>query len=117
MFLLVDGRRRERWPPLPGRRRRALSLVGAPAPGSGPYGTMTSSPPPPAAPNTGGVVRLYLVLTAAALVLFLVLRVLAPWLVSRHDDLSLAAAVVLVLACPVVAFLAARTAVRAWRRR
>lgn len=61
------------------------------------------------------LVRLYLLLAATLLGLILVLRVIAPDLVSRHDDASLVLAVILVLACPLALFWVVREAWRIWR--
>ncbi|MBE7218325.1 MAG: hypothetical protein INR64_07635 [Caulobacteraceae bacterium] len=76
------------------------------------------APPPALRPvrrGFAGLVRLYLLLAATLVALVLVLRVIAPALVSAHSDVALALAALLLLACPVALLWVAREAVRIWR--
>lgn len=44
----------------------------------------------------------FLLIAATALLLFLILQVVAPWLVDLHQTLALALAAALLVACPLV---------------
>lgn len=64
----------------------------------------------------GYAIRAFLQVAATALILFVILRVAAPALVSRHDDLSLWLAGALLLACPLVLIQATYSIWTGWRR-
>lgn len=69
----------------------------------------------PTPARRAALVRTYLVICGAGAWLFLVLAVIAPWLVSLHDDAALWLAAGLLLSLPVLALYAVALARRAWR--
>ena len=78
------------------------------------------APPPALRPVRRGfaeLARLYLLLAATLVGLVLVLRVIAPALVSAHSDVGLALAAILLLACPLALLWVVREARRIWRAR
>jgi hypothetical protein len=61
------------------------------------------------------VVLVFLQTTAILLVLFLILRIAAPWLVSLHSTPALWLAVLLLLLCPLILLQGAYSLWRSWR--
>jgi hypothetical protein len=61
-------------------------------------------------------IGVFLKITAGGLALFLILRVFAPWAISRHDTLLLWLGVGAMLVCPVILIRLAFTLRRDWLR-
>ncbi len=69
--------------------------------------------------NRGGklfAIRIFLEITLGGLAVFVLAAMVGPWLFDMHDNLALAGAVAVWMACPVLVFMLAADVVRLLKR-